>query len=104
MKQRGRFNYVPGSNKNYEPIWYDADYDVKPISAYTDIEYRTHEQFAWIPTRSDFGSLIWMKACIIVEHYMTVNGTHQQLKQTKYTASEYVEAKLKGEIEVGRRL
>ena len=104
MRQRGRYNYVPGSNNNYEPIWYDADQDMKPIRAYVDIQYRTHDKFAWIPTRSRFGSLIWMESYIILEQYVTLNKKHQNLKQTKYSVSEYVEAKIKGDIELGRRL
>ncbi len=106
MRQRGRYNYVPGSNNNYEPIWYDSDVyqDMKPISAYVDVQYKTHDKFAWIPTRSKFGSLIWMKSYIIVEQYVTLNEKHQNLIPTKYSVSEYVEAKIKGDIELGRRL
>jgi len=99
MIQGGRSTYVPGSNRNYEPIWYDAD--VKPISAYMDVEFRSREAFAWYPIKSDFGSLIWLKSYIVYERFVTINSKHKVLHSQTYSISEYVEAKLKGEIKVG---
>lgn len=91
--------YVPGSNRNYEPIWYDAD--MKPIGVHFDVEHSTREHFAWLPTKSDLGSIIWLTSYIIYERYVTINGKHKALHITKYTISEYVEAKLKGEVKIG---
>jgi len=57
------------------------------------------EEFAWFPKRSTFGSIIWMKSYIIYETWITIRGVEKRLLDTAlYTQCEFVEAKLKGEV------
>jgi hypothetical protein len=97
MKQQGRLNYVPGSNRNYEPIWYDADHPtMKPISAHMDIERRITERFAWLPRRMDDDTMVWFKPYVIIEKFVNTGPTQRVLYINCYTQDHYIEMKLKG--------
>jgi len=97
MKQQGRLNYVPGSNRNYEPIWYDVDHpNMKPISAHMDIERRITERFAWLPRRMDDGMMLWFKSYVIIEKFVNTGPTQRVLYTNYYALDHYIEMKLKG--------
>lgn len=87
--------YVPGSNKNYEPIWYDADM-MKPISAYVDVQTEKHEKFAWWPIKTNSGTMVWFKNVIVIRKFAKITARNQYLCENIYTVEEYVEMKLKG--------
>ena len=74
---------------------------LKHISAHYDVETRVTEQFAWIPKRSEKGSIVWLKPYILYEKYYNVYGTTKILHEILYSKDEFVEAKLKGEIRIG---
>ncbi len=84
------------SDRHWEPL-HEVDYlrtfEVEPDRT------TLREEFAWFPKRSTFGSLIWMKSYIIYETWITIRGVEKRLLDTAlYTQCEFVEAKLKGEV------
>lgn len=78
---------------------FEVEY-LRHISSHYDVEKRVIDQFAWLPTRMNNGTLIWLKKFVIVEQfYSTVNEKHRILHQMRYTESDYIERKLKGLVD-----
>ncbi len=85
------------------PPWYPSQAEwAKGASPYdwSNQIATIREEFAWFPKRSTYGSLIWMQSYIIYETWVTVRGVEKNclLDTALYTQSQFVEAKLKGEV------
>lgn len=78
---------------------FEVEY-LKHISAHYSMATRIVEKFAWTPTRMHDNHLIWLSKYYIYEQYYdTKHENHRILHQRKYTESDFLERKLKGQID-----